>query len=247
MPVPDRLPLMEDSLQTLVGFGVPIASVIDVGVQAKTVQLINVFPKLKHVLIEPVESYFSQIRKSYQDIDHEIWNVALSDKEGSAFQIGLAKDGGDTVTHSFLSDRAITSEEREDVRQCKPIRISTLDSLIAEFQISLPALLKIDVDGQELRILKGATNAFEHVSVVVIEATVNTLLERAGFLRDSGFKLFDMVDNAYYYGVLSQVDLIFVRNDIWEQNDDLRPWQTKTFEWQYWKPLNQHRARAQTP
>jgi FkbM family methyltransferase len=231
------LPLMEDSLRTLVAFGVPVQSVIDVGVQNMTEQLINVFPNLKHILVEPVESYIDQIRKSYQGVEHEIHNVALSDANGSAFQVGLAEDGGDSITHSFLSDRKITREEREQVRECKPIRKITLDSLIVDLQIPYPSLLKIDVDGHELPILKGARNALGHISVVVVEATLGTTLERAGFMKNNGFQLFDVVDPAYYYGVLSQVDLIFVRNDIWEQNDDLRPWQTKTFDWEHWKPL----------
>ena len=75
-------------------------------------------------------------------------------------------------------------------------------------------------------------------SIVVIEATRGTLLDRAKLLADSGFTLFDIVDFAYYAGVLHQVDLIFVRKDIFESNDGLRAMEIGPFSPDKWYPLS---------
>lgn len=50
------------------------------------------------------------------------------------------------------------------------------------------------------------------------EATVANLVERAAFLEEQGFALFDIVDMAYYCSTLHQVDLVFISKKF-KQND----------------------------
>ncbi len=95
-----------------------------------------------------------------------------------------------------------------------------------------PYLLKIDIDGFELRVLAGAKLILQNCSVVIIEMHVGTdFNERFDVLRSAGFELVDIVDLAYYRGRLAQVDGIFVRNDLKpllrsDQPFDFSYWQT---------------------
>lgn len=228
---------MEDSLHTLVRCGVQVASVLDVGVFSGTAPLMSVFPHVPHYLFEPLDSHFESIRQAYWDIRHEIIHVALSDEDGQAWQVATCRDKTGQVTHSRLSDRPISAAEEPELVECRAIRKARLDTALTGISPSQPFLLKVDVDGHEIPVLRGATETLKKASVVVIEAPISTIVERAAVLEQNGFQLFDIVDLSYYYGTLFQVDLIFLRQDVINANDELRPWETKTFSWDAWTSL----------
>ena len=128
---------------------------------------------------------------------------------------------------------------------CEKIKQSKLDTIIDNSDITAPYLLKIDVDGLELAILSGATNTLKNTSIVIIEEPLNKVItphffERSNFLLDHGFYLLDIVDFAYYDGILWQVDLVFVRKDIVDNNDKLRPFEADSFSYENhkWDPLS---------
>jgi FkbM family methyltransferase len=82
-----------------------------------------------------------------------------------------------------------------------------LDSFMSTRDDAKPYLLKLDVDGLEIPIMQGSEGIWDDVSCVIVEATIASFAERMNFLLAKGFKLFDIVDHCYYYGMFSQVDL----------------------------------------
>lgn len=230
---------MDDSLRALVRLGVPVNSVLDVGVQGGTKPLMSVFQKVPHYLFEPVDSYFDAIRQAYKGFQYKLVHVALSDSDGQAWQVGISLDNSGTVTHSQISDRPVSGDAEAQVVECKAIRKTKLDTALLELDPPQPWLLKVDVDGHEIQILRGAIEALKKSSIVLVEAPLSTIVGRAEVLQENGFQLIDIVDLSYYYGLLSQVDLVFVRQDLVSANADLRPWETKKFTWDAWVPLDQ--------
>nr|CCF78642.1 putative Methyltransferase FkbM family [Rubrivivax gelatinosus S1] len=222
--------------------GVEVGTVLDVGVQAGTEFLIQCFPDRPHVLFEPVEPYFEGIRQRYRNVEHRLVEVALSDAPGTVWLNCESRDGSGLITHSGLAPTQATKAERPDLVISKPVKRMTLDEALADQTDARPYLLKVDVDGHESQILRGAQRTLAHASIAIVEATTTTLLERAGILADAGFMLLDIVDLCYYHEVLSQVDLIFVHRDWVARCPDLRPWMTKTFAWSAWAPLAHHDA-----
>jgi len=207
-----------------------------------------VFPHVPHYLFEPVDSYFQAIREAYKGIRHELIQVALSDSDGQAWQVAISQENSGRVTHSQISDRPITADEEPQLVECKAIRKSTLDTELMGISPPQPWLVKVDVDGHEIPILRGAVETLKKASVVVVEAPLSTIVGRTGVLEQNGFQLFDIVDLSYYYGTLSQVDLVFVRQDIVNANEELRPWETKSFAWEAWTPLgHDYFAKVQPP
>lgn len=88
----------------------------------------------------------------------------------------------------------------------------TLDHLCAQY--IGPFVVKIDVDGAELEILKGMQTCVGDVYWVVIEAVLSRLPKIVEALTQKGFQLWDIVDFAYMRAQLSQVDLVFVNRKL---------------------------------
>ncbi len=244
MTNPARIPTISDSLRTLLDLGVEVNSVIDIGIFEHTRPLMRLFPNVKHYLFEPAHHHFEKIRENYKALTYELHHLALSASDGEGYLIGRSNRSNNHITHSHLSDHPIDIDKWEDRRvvSCETIRKAKLDTVFANLNVVTPYLLKIDVDGHELEILKGAEHALQQASIVVVEAPLSTrrqpeIIERAQLLLQSGFYLFDIVGLAYYASLLHQVDLVFVRSDIVEKSEKLRPRETRPIDHNLWHPL----------
>jgi FkbM family methyltransferase len=214
-------PTKLESLQLLREKGLPVATVIDVGVHQQTPELIKVYPDTRHILVEPAIEFHESIRNNYSGIDHILVPKACGEHEGSAFLNIYDVTGGGGITHTTITDHPSSPHYRQ-------IDITTLSSLILMFSPKGDILLKVDVDGVELKILKGAGVSLQKCSCVVVEAALsidnNLFYDRIQYMREQGFELWDIVDFCYYKDCLSQVDVVFLRHDIKARLLQLNPW-----------------------
>ena len=240
-----RMPTMQDSLKVLLDCGVQVNTVLDVGILTGTQPLMDVFPGIKHHLFEPVDLHYKTISRNYRNISHELHQVALSNEDGNVYLAGKSIHNNGKITHSEVVPDKVTEEEITGLVSCKQIKRARLDTVINESQIEPPYLLKIDVDGHEMPILEGAEQALKDSTIVVIEAPLNKVVqphffERSQHLMDNGFYLVDIVDLAYYDGILWQADLVFVKKSLVDSIDRLRPFESESFvfEQKKWRPLS---------
>lgn len=225
-----RHPTKTDCLIKLKDMGLPIGAVIDVGVLSSTPELITAFPDRKHLLIEPIIEWNEAIAKSYAKINYELVNAAASDAVGTVKLEVQSVIPGRPITHARMSETVATGCESREVR------MTTVDALIQERNLPGPYLLKIDVDGAEIRILTGAKTTLPLCSAVVIEAGVQNFFDRSEPLRRAGFELFDLVGLAYYDDRLCQFDAVFVNSQIMR---DLRLGMfEKPFDFSKWHNYN---------
>jgi FkbM family methyltransferase len=233
-----RLPTIQSSLATLIGFGLEIETVVDVGVLSSTECLIANFPGAFHHLFEPLESCADAIERHYRSIRHVLNTVALSSDSGIAYQIGICRNGSGETTHSYISAvpcRIGGQFNGGPVTECKTVIKTTLDAHFAQGRDLIPPyLVKIDVDGHELPIIKGGRRVLSAADIVIVEATVSTLFDRGLALRALGLELIDVVNLCYYHETLSQVDLVFANVQLLRGMPDLRPWETKQFSSDAW-------------
>jgi FkbM family methyltransferase len=234
-PVPGPRPTKRDCLERLARCGVEIDTVLDVGVYEGTPELVEAFPKTPHLLFEPLPSVLPRIESFYAGVRHRVFNVACFDRPGECWIVGRSADRSGIETHSYVSDAPV-APGTGDVVTCRPIRRVRLDAL--DLPLGERMLLKVDVDGVDLEVLKGAEGIFDRVHVVIVEAALPTLLARATYLASKGFRLHEVIDLAYYFDVLSQVDLVFVREDLYAKHPGLDPWRHRPFTAEAYRDLS---------
>jgi len=99
------------------------------------------------------------------------------------------------------------------------IEIDRLDALIDPECLDVPILLKLDVQGADLRALKGARTLLSACEMVIAEASLfnpnNLVSDIIAYMKQRGFVLYEVLGAAYrpYDDALGQVDLAFARND----------------------------------
>ena len=223
-----RYPSKANMLRFLREAGIEIGTILDVGAHEQTAELRVAFPDKRHVLFEPVVEFHEALRRNYAALDYLLVPGALADEDGQGLLRKAAIDGG-TVSHSSL----VASADGGPVDVVPRMR---LDTFMKSQDCPKPYLLKVDVDGFEIPILRGAEGIWQDIACIIVEAPVDSFFERMNFVMSRGFKLFDIVDHCYYHDMLSQVDLAFVADRLME-NPNLRPWQTKPFAWRHWVPV----------
>ena len=209
---PPRGPLKNQALAVLKSRGVPVETVLDVGVNTVTPELLAAFPDRHHVLFEPVEEYADDIRRHYARVSHERVCAAVSDTTGTVTLKTASKLQGQGISHSGMVAGPATPDP--DTRSVPMLR---LDDFVRERQLRGPFLLKIDIDGHEMKVLRGAAETLKACSVVIVECPHFSLPERLSHLMKAGFRLFDLVEPCYYDKVFWQCDAIFLREDLFAQ------------------------------
>lgn len=222
-----RGPHKIDSLRLIRSLKIPVETIIDVGVLSQTYELITCFNDKTHILFEPVLEFQDNIQNIYnkQNIKYKLFNIAISDFDGYSYLNTHSVREGESITHSSIDTKPLNKNSRQ-------IKTARLDSLIPTISCEQPYLLKIDVDGVDLKVLDGASKILDYCNVIVIEANISNILERMSCVINKGFSLFDIVDFCYYDNALRQADLIFVNNktkndlnlDFYKQKFDINKW-----------------------
>jgi hypothetical protein len=101
----------------------------------------------------------------------------------------------------------------------RDVQVRTLD----EFgPFAGPTLLKLDVEGYEGSVLKGATRTLQTVEVILSEVSVARRTESElslgaylSFLESLGFSAINIAEIDYFHrgGPIAYMDLVFVRSD----------------------------------
>jgi hypothetical protein len=127
----------------------------------------------------------------------------------------------DADSSSLLPMTALQVETFPGTAEAARLMVSTarLDRLLDATLLARPALLKIDVQGAELEVLRGAATVLEAIDEVLVECSFVELYrgqalagEVARHLHDRGFALSAVCSPvADGRGLLLQADLLFAR------------------------------------
>ena len=162
---------------------------VDVGANAGTIarQVVSIAPTVRHVLVEPVPDLAERLAKELPSC--EVHGVALSDREGTAdFTVVV-----DRPTRSGLDPERLPEGARTEI---VTLTVTTLDALLAGRR---PRLVKIDVEGAELEVLRGARHTLDEARpVVVFEHGPARSGDRArteaihALLTEAGYRVYDI-------------------------------------------------------
>ncbi len=108
--------------------------------------------------------------------------------------------------------------EGQDSSRRRVIPVTTLDAMIESGQVQPPDLVKIDVQGFELEVLKGAGAALKSAQVFIVEVNLYEFMQHCprvheviAFLAARDFYLYDLAGmlRRPYDNALGQMDLVF--------------------------------------
>ncbi len=198
-----------------------VAHIFDVGANVGRAATCyrELFPDAHLTCIEPISELASGLRALFPN--HTVLQAALSDNEGVAeFHIGASKDVSSLLkpNHKSLPVSYRKVMHTTDVRNVETV---TLDALLEDKVDLRIDLLKMDLQGGEMRALQGAKRALasERVSIICTEAFLLPFYqdhalfgEISGYLHNHGYALHGIYNPVFSgrTGRLQWMDAIFV-------------------------------------
>ncbi len=155
-----------------VPFGTDFATVVDIGAHHGQFALLirHLYPSARLLCVEPLPGSIGRLRQTVgSDHNVAIAETALAAQPGrQTMHVSCKTDSSSLlpILQPFV-DAFPGTEEAATVE----VPVSTLDDLVRDAGVARPALLKIDVQGGELDVLDGATEALKLFDAVFVECS----------------------------------------------------------------------------
>lgn len=179
-------------------------TILDIGAHkgSWTDECLKIFPKSTYHLFEPIP--YDELKR-YKNV----YNVILNeeDKMVDWFE---GRDTGDSIfqeiSHEYYN---VKPQERQSRKLDNILDASSFQNI----------LIKIDCQGAEIPILKGATNVLQKTDFVILEIplfgeynkNVPRFIDHINFMDSIGFIPFDMIPPHYINKFSMQVDMFFIK------------------------------------
>ncbi len=195
--------------------GISIRQVVDVGADkglwAK--ECLPIFPEASYFLVEPLlenEPFLAEISRTRRHVDYYLG--------------ALGAEPGHLTLHAHGDQSSFfRSEYADSADSClRDVEVRTLDSFLKEGRIHPPDLVKADVQGFELQVLKGANRCLDTTELLLLEVSYQQIYEGSplaheviAYMGAKGFRIYDMCTYSQrpLDGELAQADILFARHD----------------------------------
>jgi FkbM family methyltransferase len=198
-------------LQNIKRLGYAPNFVFDIGAYEGdwAIEFSEVFPDSKIFMFEAQEekeNILQNVKKQYPNFDYHIG--LLSAIDGKAYSFSKSETGSHVSHPHEAGSSTLTSE--------------SLDAIIERKSLPFPDFIKIDVQGFELEVMKGADKCLQHSEFCLLEVSLldlgeNTplVLDTMNFMDKLNFQLYDI--NTFmrrpYDNALWQNDFLFVKKN----------------------------------
>lgn len=212
------VPSMLSALLALRRRGVRPRRVVDAGAcMGDWARLFHkVFPEARILMIEPQSRHAGALR-------------SLVAEHGGLMRYAsclVGPPGTSEVDFVVLDDGAgtgssVLAENSNVPRHVERLAVSTLDELVRREDLEAPDFLKLDVQGYEIEVLKGASACLASAEFVLLEVSLWPYNQGAPLVADvlpwmdkHGFRAYEIVElSRRGDGVMVQADVLFIRKD----------------------------------
>jgi FkbM family methyltransferase len=207
---PEALTLKK-SFDLLKANGFAPRTLFDIGVATGTTGFYQTFEDVKYVLVDPLAESEPFMRDICQRFPGAIYELAAA---------GAAPGEASFGVEPGLSGSSFFRKDGDK----RTVPMITLDDLVEKHALEAPFLVKLDVQGYELEVLRGFERHIAKAEVIVSETGFWSDRKKSGpapfhelvaFMAARDFMLYDIAGLARRPrdGALAEADLVFVRRD----------------------------------
>lgn len=204
-------PNMEHALAAFARRGFAPQTIVDIGAfQGDWSAIVRrIWPGARLFMIEGNEAKRSVLTPVAGTLDADLRFALLG-----------AKDGQEVTFHVMGSGSSVYEENSSFDRYVEPRKLSRLDTVLSD--VEGVDLIKIDTQGFELEVLKGAERLLNTASAIVMEVSLIQINKGAPlihdvlpFMKERGFVSYEIVGihRRHLDGAMNQVDVLFLRED----------------------------------
>jgi len=178
---------------------------------------LEMFPDSQIHSFEPSPAPFETLRNAYgQEARVHLENLALGDQEGALpFH----------VTNDYSVNDSLLEPVWDAGAKVVSVQVSTLDRYCQQHQVESIDHLKIDTQGFDLQVLRGASQILKEKRIhsLSVELTFSPMyknqpsyIEVLSFLEKSGYQLLGFYEQTYRHNQLVYANALFVAGSIRE-------------------------------
>ncbi len=174
------------------------ATVIDVGVGEGTPRLYEAFPNARYLLVEPLHEFLPCLEGILEKHEGTYYLGAAGEKEATA-TICVEQDPTQGKEKSSFHRRLGFSKAGNRLEE-REVPVTPLDRLVEELGLQAPFVIKVDTEGHELSVLKGAKQTLLQTDLIIAETCVAkrfdesySFTEYVNFMGNMGFTFYGIV------------------------------------------------------
>jgi FkbM family methyltransferase len=202
---------MYDKIKMIKNKGFEPDLVLDIGAEKGTwtQEMLNIYPLSKYILFEAIQ--YQELEAFCTSRNISLHNTLLFDKETEVDWYEM-KNTGDSIFR----------ERGHAFQNCRPVKkmTTTLEKELSMYNLDdkQNILIKIDCQGAEISILKGAGKILQKTQFIILEVPlfgqynegVPDFLEHIKYMDSIGFIAYDIADCHIINGFNRQIDMIFI-------------------------------------
>ncbi len=205
------VPAQENTFKRLKKLGYQPKLVLDIGAYEGNwaESFLTVFPEAKILMLEGQEGKRNLLQQKTAANKHLYFQIAL---------LGSAENKVEFNIYETAS--SVLKENNETGAKTEIRTLTTLDKAIINTPFTKADFIKIDTQGYELEILKGAEKTMQQAEFILLEVSLIDIYENCpmvaeimAFMQSKGFVLYDICSlmRRPYDNALFQSDFLFVK------------------------------------
>jgi len=196
-----------------------LGTVLDIGANSGQFALaVRAYcPSAQVLAFEPLARPAQKFVKVHgRDPKVKLIQAAVGENESALDMHVSARDDSSSLLE--ITERQVATYPGTEEVASERVRVARLLTLVGRSEIEAPALLKIDVQGYEMQVLKGSSEAIDLFHYIYVECSfVEFYAHQAlapdvtAWLESRGFRLRALLNKSFSGGELVQADHLFVR------------------------------------